>query len=438
MGIYNQHQMAVSESTSDYKLEIVVNPPPVRNGSTKNDSRDFFTQGDVISGSVRLQVLKDITVKDIQVSIMGKSWTQITKMIEHEFMPGQFRNDTDKMVHDLLYDVVTVFPPTNVKEVTDNRKFTLTPNIHDYDFSFPVPKWSHCGDEETRMQSNAFVSPYESVDAARELNNRKNRHIKGKLPPAFEITTMNCKGDIAYNLRVVIHKCGFLSTDIQLLHPLNIRPLGMTTDKYNLIHAQTGLSPVKKKKMKTEDPTTDPKKSRLKSLFTHNGSYVAMRLQLVLKAYIVANVSPFEMELHTSIKHPLFVRSVEISLIQMIKLATYKYSDYSESVIPVLKLSEPRAVEFTPYKEPNGEFTQMMDLSQLIRGINWDKVVPQSFTTCNMEVGYKVRATVHVSAKSQSWWSNGEALRVMQDVVVGNIDDEDEEETPEQLPRYEE
>lgn len=101
-----------------------------------------FTNYDILKGVVKLIVTTSISLKYIQVKIEGVSKTQL-------YVPRERKKRDDKMkeihdVHRVLYDTMIVFPPDNVRKVSQAREFSLVPGNYCYPFEFKIPLNNSC------------------------------------------------------------------------------------------------------------------------------------------------------------------------------------------------------------------------------------------------------------------------------------------------------
>lgn len=109
----------------------------------RSKSGGTFTNYDIISGKVTLTVTNAITLNYIQVKLEGVSKTELS--IPRE--PKGRKERRDKVledVHKLLYDTMIVFPPENIRQVSNAKEFTLTPGNYTYPFQFKLPLNNAC------------------------------------------------------------------------------------------------------------------------------------------------------------------------------------------------------------------------------------------------------------------------------------------------------
>ncbi|CCG24999.1 hypothetical protein CORT_0G03220 [Candida orthopsilosis Co 90-125] len=120
---------------SDVKVEI-----------DRSSTDGTFTNHDIIRGKVTLVVTKAITLNWIQVKLEGISSTQLN--IPRQQSNGKRDKDRkDKIIrdqHKVLYDTQIVFPPDNVRQVSQAKDFTLAPGNYSYAFEFKIPLNNSC------------------------------------------------------------------------------------------------------------------------------------------------------------------------------------------------------------------------------------------------------------------------------------------------------
>jgi hypothetical protein len=421
----------ISTSASEYEIKLIVDPPPPLKSVP---SRDFYTYNDIVKGKINLQVFKDVTVKGIQVKLQGHATTQITKTVET--LPGQYRQETDKMTHELLYDVSTLFPPHNVANVSSNKKFTLTKGRYEYEFALQVPFLSHCGDEDTRRSSNLYTSRYES-GVRNKYDNVGYQHIPAPLPPNFHSKFHGQDGCVDYNLKVSVHRSGLFSSTTRLIHPISVRPPGPLSSRYSQLPFMESLSNIRTLKARLQGEALPSKSAKIRGLFSSSGKpSIKLRLQLWSKETLIPTErQSFKLMLQTSVdpemKPPpvIYIRSVEMALKQRVDLNAKRFVDYYETEHDIYKSSTTHEVQLmllSPCKEETGVFRSQLDVSDIIGDVDLEKVTP-NFTTCNMAISYQLKTVVKISTSAEGFFFSGETLRLVHDVSIsGPLVEEDE------------
>lgn len=114
-----------------------------------------FTNYDVIRGTVRLTVTSSISLNYVQVKLEGIAKTEMKiprtnngrehgRKRDRDGGRGRERDQILQDVHRVLYDTMIVFPPDNVRQVSNAREFTLTPGNYSYPFQFKLPLNNSC------------------------------------------------------------------------------------------------------------------------------------------------------------------------------------------------------------------------------------------------------------------------------------------------------
>lgn len=105
-----------------------------------------FTNYDTIRGTVTLAVTSSISVNHILVKLEGVSKTELVvpKVSAKRDRKDKERDKRLQDEHKVLYDTMIVFPPDNVRQVSNAKEFTLTPGNYRYPFEFKIPLNNSC------------------------------------------------------------------------------------------------------------------------------------------------------------------------------------------------------------------------------------------------------------------------------------------------------
>lgn len=165
----------------------------------------FFTSLDTLRGKVELNVTSEIAVENVQVKFEGFAKTKLeVRERVHHGGSGNTRTQVKRESHTLVYKAVTLFPPPNVREVSDNKKFTLTPGKYEYDFDIKVPLSNECGDP---------TSP----------NFNYLRHLESPLPPNV-LGSIDDMFSVQYILKVTVRRASWFKTNIREIKIPQLRP----------------------------------------------------------------------------------------------------------------------------------------------------------------------------------------------------------------------
>ncbi|KAM9914707.1 hypothetical protein OXX69_000377 [Metschnikowia pulcherrima] len=225
-----------------------------------------FTNHDIISGVVKLTTTSALTLAYIQVKLEGVAETQLVIPAgERQDMYGngrrnrrndkrdrkdKFRQDT----HKILYDSTIVFPPENVRSVSQAKDFTLTPGTYTYGFQFKIPLFNSC--KKLTGISNKIQFSKNSYDLVinngnfngRTLINSANNYISGisnpgrsaagqaqsqeyhidaQLPPTLQ--DMKGMASIKYFVKATCKRSSFLKANLRAFDPFVFLPLDLNS-----------------------------------------------------------------------------------------------------------------------------------------------------------------------------------------------------------------
>ncbi|CCH46965.1 hypothetical protein BN7_6572 [Wickerhamomyces ciferrii] len=149
---------------------------------------------DVIRGRVNLKVHKEISVKEVTVKFAGISRSEFQVNERRRTANGntQNRKVTKTEFHTVAYDEGIIFPPPNVRNVSNSKEFTLTPGEYVYDFAFKIPLRNVC---------------YLTNTGGRGVT-----HGDTRLPPSMGITGI---GNINYQVRVTVKRASWFKSNPQ-------------------------------------------------------------------------------------------------------------------------------------------------------------------------------------------------------------------------------
>lgn len=214
-----------------------------------------FTNHDIIRGTITLTVTTSILLSYIQAKLEG-----ITKTELHVPTMTRKGREKDRLlqdVHKVLYDTLIVFPPSNVRKVSQAKEFTLNPGNYSYPFEFKIPLNSSCsqlkgitnkvlfnmkkmdlvinnGNFNTNALRNMAQSYYQnyagvpSSQQSPQAHQEQQYHITSQLPPSLSL------GDFAsvkYYVKVTCKRASFLKANLRSFDPFVFLPLDL--DSHN-------------------------------------------------------------------------------------------------------------------------------------------------------------------------------------------------------------
>ncbi|KAI3406553.2 hypothetical protein KGF56_000685 [Candida oxycetoniae] len=220
-----------------------------------------FTNYDIIQGTVTLAVTKAITLNWIQVKIEGISSTQLSIPREREsFVNNRHQRERkDKIfvdLHKVLYDTVIVFPPDNVRQVSNAKDFTLAPGNYSYPFEFKIPLHNSCvkmsgitnkvqfnpktfdvivnnGNFNTTFvqnKANQFVNDLVTGNSKRPhylppQQMQQHYHITSQLPPS--LSGIGSFANVKYFIKVTCKKSSIFKANLRAYDPFIFLPLDL-------------------------------------------------------------------------------------------------------------------------------------------------------------------------------------------------------------------
>lgn len=200
-----------------------------------------FTNYDVISGFVKLTNTSSLSLAYIQVKLEGLSYTQLLVPLRRK------KKEKDKHIisdtHKVLYDSQIVFPPENIRQVSQAKEFTLTPGTYTYPFLFKIPLKNACL-KTNSGRSGSF--PFSSGNGDTNMGNLLNvsslkatlnqllqwpqnvsdpTHIAGQLPPS--LLSMGHTANIKYFVKVTCNRASIFKPNVRATDPFNFLPLDL-------------------------------------------------------------------------------------------------------------------------------------------------------------------------------------------------------------------
>lgn len=240
--------------SSDVKIEI-----------DRSSTGGTFTNYDIIKGTVRLIVTNSITLNYIQVKLEGVSKSQLSIPRERREngrrdRGRRERDRKDKLlqdVHKALYDTVIVFPPDNVRQVSQAKDFTLTPGNYSYPFEFKLPLNNSCvqlqgitnkvlfnkknfdliinnGNFNANTIKNMAQQYSQPMKGGGAPQKHRDYHIVSQLPPS--LSGLGEFASIKYYVKVTCKRSSFLKANLRSVDPFIFLPLDLDSHNQPLVH----------------------------------------------------------------------------------------------------------------------------------------------------------------------------------------------------------
>lgn len=208
--------------------------------SIKRTGSPVFSNNDIITGEVTLTVTRSIDINYIEVKLEGVSRSELRVMRQR----NRSRNNTGKDsktiwdAHKLLYQTVVVFPPSNVREVSNAKDFTLTPGTYTYPFEFRLPMYTQCESQTPdgrqslqngNLNLNMINSQYflgisnKASSMFRLETGNSHFHLVTPLPPT--IKPISNFASIDYFVKATCKRSSFFKTSLREHDPFEFTPL---------------------------------------------------------------------------------------------------------------------------------------------------------------------------------------------------------------------
>lgn len=238
-------------------LDVRVDVDRRENGGT-------FTNYDVIHGVVRLTTTASISLSYIQVKLEGVATTQMT--VPRTLKKRKDKETREKLlqdVHKVLYDSVIVFPPENVRNVSNSKEFTLTPGDYTYPFQFKIPLNNSCvktlgitnkvlfnrdnrqvlvnnGNFNTNLIKNVAQNYFQAYpnqgQGPPDVPKDNGYHVNTQLPPS--ISDMGLFANVRYFVKVTCKRSSVFKTNVRAFDPFTFLPLDLDSHNRPLFEGQ--------------------------------------------------------------------------------------------------------------------------------------------------------------------------------------------------------
>lgn len=204
----------------------------------------FYTNLDIISGNIILNVTSDENVSAIVVKLEGESKTML--MMRPDMMHGR-RSQRQAMMasedHKVLYRAQQVFPPPSA---SSGGTYLMPRGQYKYPFRFKIPFNNGCCEPQNMGMAPGFGS-------MGLLQQMQYRHVKQTLPPS--LTALPDQAHIQYYLKVTVQRPSLFKENRRSLigfrfmptQPPRTPPTGAEVFARRPYVFQAGLAPYAKK-----------------------------------------------------------------------------------------------------------------------------------------------------------------------------------------------
>lgn len=233
----------------------------VRIDVDRRDNGGTFTNHDVINGVVRLTTTASVSLSYIQVKLEGVATTLMT--VPRTLRKRKEKENKEKLlqdVHKVLYDLVIVFPPENIRNVSNSKEFTLTPGDYTYPFHFKIPLNNLCvktlgitnkilfsrdnkqilvnnGNFNTSLIKNVAQNYFQAYPTLNQAAPEKMAyHVNTQLPPS--ISDMGLFASVRYFVKVTCKRSSVFKTNLRAFDPFTFLPLDLDSHNRPLYEGQ--------------------------------------------------------------------------------------------------------------------------------------------------------------------------------------------------------
>ncbi|KAJ9209336.1 hypothetical protein DTO166G4_9069 [Paecilomyces variotii] len=176
----------------------------------------YFTNLDIITGKVIVQLVTDTSISAIQVKLEGESRTRLAgPRYQGDVRPD--KKKTELEVHKLLYKVSTVFPSPEVYQHGSSAVYTLPAGVHEYPFKFKFPFNNSCSTH------NSMLTNLNMTGLRLEVARDTDRHVKKTLPPSLR--GFPGEAEIKYYVKATIVRPQFYKENIRSISEFNFLPI---------------------------------------------------------------------------------------------------------------------------------------------------------------------------------------------------------------------
>lgn len=202
-------------------------------------SHAHFTNLDIITGKVSLNLLVDTPIASINVKLEGESRTRLAgPKYPNSERTDKKRSETE--THKLLYKVATVFPGIELRTRADpNAYYSLAAGTYEYPFQFKFPFNNDC-------VNNQLATNLNMAGLRLEVARDGYRHVKKTLPPS--ISGFPGEAEIRYYVKATVVRPQFYKENYRAFADFKFLPIEpprkKDTDKESFARRQHQFSNV--------------------------------------------------------------------------------------------------------------------------------------------------------------------------------------------------
>ncbi|ODQ66405.1 hypothetical protein NADFUDRAFT_82235 [Nadsonia fulvescens var. elongata DSM 6958] len=194
---------------------------------------DTFTSLDIIKGRVCFSIPSEETISSIQVKLEGISRTVLVVPKNNEVKKRQKDKNATKNsieMHRVLYQVSTVFPPKDIRNVNTSQKYTLKSGNYEYPFQFRIPVNSSCSNSSgsSYQPSGGMFESFSFTNGSLGYVRDAKNHINTSLPPSF--SGLGELASVRYFLKVTVRRSSMLKINFRNYQPFIFLPIDPPVD----------------------------------------------------------------------------------------------------------------------------------------------------------------------------------------------------------------
>ncbi|KAL5604243.1 hypothetical protein BROUX41_002223 [Berkeleyomyces rouxiae] len=383
-----------------------------------DNSPEFYTNLDTISGRVLLTLNRTDTIGAVVVKLEGESTTSIgpSSQLYDKFGHVEGRRSSGAGVpietHKILYKIQQAFPPEDPATGTSAGNVMLNRGTHEFPFQFRLPFNNACSDSAAMASLGGLVGVGGFGSGLRVMDGSKQlflRHVLKTLPPS--LTGLPSAAEVRYYVKVTVQRPGLLKENWRSLIGFRFMPMEQPRPKpaSSMVYARrpfvfgqrlSNLGDGKKKKSTPSGTTTGSPDQIDPGLDTTNMQPPTIEMSALLPhpAILTCN-KPVPLRIVATKKlpsmEPVYLVTFEMVLLGATHIRCHDFSiadSHRWIICAGSGLSIP--VMTNPNADVNTEFTLPDDLWKHVPLPN---TVHPSFVTCNLSRTYELEIRLGLS-----------------------------------------
>lgn len=374
----------MSDSYCNVKLDL--NEPPHRS----------FTFRDKISGTVTLEVTKELSTDEIFVKFIGETEVAVSGPDPEHAIDQQHRL-RDYFHHLFLNEYImllTTSPGMQMYKSMEDDMFTIPKGSYMFDISFVIPT-------KARTDDNAFKASSQNarvVQRAQQFPPWKSRTTRMPVSCSFIDQKYGQRSNVRYSISVSMSRLSWTGAMkfMEFKWPVEVIMPGPTRAFINQIKDVRLHSDVLQLKFPSGEGS-------IYSRSSSSSDMVDVVLQMTCKQSL--RQGPQDIKFHLLTNRDTYnsstmvkrLKGISISIKEVVKVTGQHLTRHhvkSRSEVVLFEASKDmlrHTIDFAnsePYDDPDDKFTSILDITELISPITLDKLTPSfhstSFKACYM------------------------------------------------------